>query len=178
MLKKRSVLLVLFLLSCLLFSCKKTTDYSKIRSGAPDMGQAPAKYEIDFVEMHNFVIESLQSRLTPYYFIVNGKFDISGDNEKKEIVVKCTCLNGSTTQDVDLFFSDVLNLMAFNASEQNYKYKVPSTSSDGTYMDFGTFFNDFDLRLYADTESSEILRDTYVKRGETIPIDPRYMMEE
>ena len=177
MLSKRRILLVLFLLSCFLFSCKKTTDYTAIKATAPEVRQVPINYGLDFTEMHNYVIDSLQSELTPFFYIVNGKFDISGDNDKKEIVVKCTCLNACVPEDVNLFFSYVLNLIGINASEQDYKYKAPSVSADGTYLDFGTVFNSFDLRLFADKESGDVIRDTYVKKGEPIPIDPRYIKE-
>lgn len=174
---KKLIVLNLFFVLCLLASCKKTVDYSKIKTTAPELRQLPGKYEIDFLEMHNYVIDSLQSETTPFFYIVNGKFDISGDNEKKEIVVKCTCLDGCVQDDVDLFFSYVLNLMSINASEQDYKYKAPTMSDDGTYTDFGTVFNSFNLRLFADKESGGILRDTYIVKGEKIPIDPRYIKE-
>ena len=177
MLIKRQVVLVVFLLSCLLFSCKKPIDYTEIRATAPEARQLPDKYGLDFVEMHNYVIDSLQSDVTPFFYVVNGKFDISGDNEMKEIVVKCTCLDGCVPDDVDLFFSAVLNLIAINAFEQNNTYKSPTVSNDGTYLDFGTVFNSYSLKLFADTESGEVLRDTYIAKGEKIPIDPRFIKE-
>ena len=177
MLIKKRVIFVLFLLSCLLFSCKRADDYSQINARDPRFDMAPQNYKLDFTEMHNFVIESLQSEVTPFFYIVNGKFDISGDNENKLIVVKCTCLDNCVQEDVDLFFSYVLNLISMNAAEQDFRYKAPTVSSDGTYMDFGTVFNSFDLRLFADKESGNVLRDTYIVKGNTIPIDSRYIKE-
>ena len=172
---KRRVVFMLLLLSCLLFSCKNTIDYTNIKATAPEMRPIPINFGLDFVEMHNYVIDGLQSELNPYFYIVNGSFDISGDNEKKEIVVKCTCLNGCVLSDVDLFFSQVLNLMAINAAEQDNKYKAPTVAEDGVYLDFGTVFNSYDLRLFADLQSGDILRDTYIEKGNTIPIEPRYI---
>lgn len=177
MLIRKRMILVLFLLSCLLFSCKKTIDYADIKATAPEIRTIPGKYDLDFIEMHNYVIDSLQSDVTPFFYIVNGKFDISGDNENKLIVVKCTCLDNCVQEDVDLFFSYVLNLISMNAAEQDFRYKAPTVSSDGTYMDFGTVFNSFDLRLFADKESGNVLRDTYIVKGNTIPIDSRYIKE-
>lgn len=176
MLIKKRVIFVLFLLSCLLFSCKRADDYSQINARDPRFDIAPQNYKLDFTEMHNFVIESLQSEVTPFFYIVNGKFDISGDNDKKEIVVKCTCLERCVLQDVDLFFSYVLNLISINAAEQDSKFRAPSFDDEGTYLDFGSLFDTYSVRLFADKESGSVLRDTYVKNGEKIPIDPRYIL--
>ena len=180
MLSKRRILLVLFLLSCLLFSCKKKTDYTKNNAAAPNMVQVPTQSGLDFVEMHNFVIDGLQpsdGEEMPYIFIVNNSFDISGDNDKMEITVRCTCLDGCVLHDVDLFLSDVLYLMALNASEQSSKYKAPTVLNDGTHADFGTVFNSYDLRLFVIKQSGEVLEDVLIKKGEQIPVDPRYIRE-
>ena len=179
MLNKRRIVLMLVLFSCLLFSCKKSIDYTSINAAAPEMRQVPTQYGIDFVEMHNYVIDGLQSddEVSPYFYIVNCSFDISGDNDKMEIVVKCTCLDMCVLHDVDLFLSHVLYLMALNASEQNSKYKAPTVLNDGTHADFGTVFNSYDLRLFVNKQSGEVLEDVLIKKGEEIPVDPRYIWE-
>lgn len=171
------VFLLVFCMSILLFSCKKAdiTDYS---SGiAPSIEKSKGEIGLDFVEMHNYVIDSISEQYTPFFFIKDGQFDISGDNQNKLIIVSCTCLDGTTVNDVDLFFSLVLQYIGFNAAEQDFRYVKPSTDETGTFIDFGTVFNTYDLRIKSQTESGSVLRDDYVKKGTKIPIDSRYWSE-
>ena len=128
-------------------------------------------------EMHNYVINSIQNEYTPFFFVKEGKFDISGDNAKRIIDIKCTCMNGTTEQDVALFFSMVLNFAGSNAHEQDYRFDAPKTDSEGTYINFGTLFNYFNLKLYADDESGNVIVNYNVKPGGKIPVEPRYIKE-
>ena len=170
-------ILALIILGTLLVSCsnRKELDLSNVQP--PKMEKMEGDYNLDFTAMHNYVIEELQADLTPFFYIVNGSFDISGDNEKKEITVKCKCMDGCVENDVDLFFSMVLNLISYNASEQDYRFKAPSLDNNGTYIDFGTVFNYYDLKLYAEKESGEVLKNLIVTKGYKIPIDSRYIEE-
>lgn len=178
MLKKFSLFILLLIISALsLFSCKKGIDYSKISSEKPDQSLQTGDYNLDFVIMHNYVIDYLSSEFMPFFFVKNNSFDISGDNEKKIITVKCTCINGTVVSDADLFLSMVLNGIALNAAEQDYRFKKPSISSDGTYQDFGNVFDTYDLKIYVDVEDGTILRDETYKAKETIPINPKYIKE-
>ncbi len=177
---RKNILLFVMLLTCIsLVSCRnKETDYSNMAFEAPAVNEnAGSEYNLDFIRMHNFVIDSLQSEVTPFFYIVEGKFDVDGNNQDKLIEVKCVCQNGCVESDVDLFFTYVLNYIGINAAEQDYRFKAPSTDSDGTYTDFGTVFDVYNLKLYSETESGEVLHDIYVKAGDTIPIDPRYIKE-
>lgn len=171
----------LFLCAIALFSlltaCKKDIDYSTVSKVKPEISASSGEISLDFNEMHNFVIDSISSEATPFFYITEGKFDISGDNEKKDIVISCMCLDGTTVSDLDLFMSAVLNNVAFSASEQDYRFEKPSTDNTGTYTNFGNVFNTYNLKIYAVNESGEIIRDNYIKAGSAIPIEPRYWRE-
>lgn len=178
MLKRLSLFFLMLIISLTsLVSCKKKIDYSRVVSEKPDLDLKTGEYDLDFDAMHNYVIDYLSSEVMPFYFVINGSFDISGDNSSKVISVRCTCMNGTVLSDLDLFLSMVLNGIALSASEQDYRFKKPSVLSDGSYGDYGTVFDVYGLKIYADLENKAILRNDSFKPGDTIPIDPRYIKE-
>ena len=177
MLKRLSLFVLLLSLVFSLFSCKKSIDYSKISVEKPNQELKTDAFDLDFVVMHNFVIDYITSEVTPFFFVKDNSFDISGDNEKKNITITCTCLNGTTVQDLDLFLSMVLNGVAMNAAEQDYRFKTPSTDSEGTYIDFGNVFETYELKIHAELENKTVLRDNTFRPGSKISIDPRYIKE-
>lgn len=176
---KRKTLFFTMLLCLILCSCKKEIDYSKIVVEPPEKAtlSSTKDYNLNFIMMHNFVVDSLQEELTPFFYITEGEFDIDGDNEKKLIRVKCKCMDGCVQKDIDLFFSMVLNYIAINAAEQDYRFASPKTQDDGSYVDYGTVFNYYDLKLDCKTESGTVIRDDFIKKGNPIPIDPRFIKE-
>lgn len=177
MLKRFSILVLMLISVISLSSCKKTTDYSKIRAERPDQSIKTGDYDLNFVIMHNYVINYISQEFMPFFYIKNNSFDISGDNEKKIISVKCTCVSGTVVDDVDLFLSMVLNGIATNAAEQDYRFKAPSVSSDGTYIDFGNVFDVYALKIYADVEDNTVLRDDFYQPKAPIPINPKFIKE-
>ena len=202
MYKKLLKYLVAFIVLTILMSCGKKADTNRNYNSAtfseflksinfatkPELEKMKGEYDLNFIEINDYVIEALQTDLTPFFYIVNDKFDkdgniiednfdIDGDNEKREMHIKCKCLDGCVLDDVDLFFSMVMNLISINASEQDFRFVPPKADSNGVYIDYGSVFDTYSIRLYAVKESGEVLRDTYIERGTTIPIDPRYIKE-
>lgn len=179
MFKKLSYFIVLSLISITLISCRKKKDYSDLRVEAPNRNIMTGAYDLDFYEMHNSVIDYLSSEATPFFFVKSGteNFEVDGSNEEKYISVRCVCLKGTTIEDVDLFLSMVLNGIASNASEQDYRFMRPSVGKSGEYTDFGTVFNTYELRIDAKNEDGTVLRNVSIKPGQSIPIEPRYIME-
>ena len=178
MIKRKSFLLFALFTCLFLMSCKKEEiDYTKYAVTKPDMSARVGEYDLDFIEMHNYVITELESELTPFFYIVNGKFNISGDNINKIIEVKCQCLDGTVEDDVDLFFSMVLNYIGHNAHEQDLRFESPKTDDEGTYLDFGSVFDTYSLTLFADNQSGNVIKEVHVKSGDKIPVDPRYIKE-
>ena len=173
------VFVLIGIISCIcLNACKEKINYLDFANqDPPDKSAISGEYNLDFNEMHNYVINSIQNEYTPFFFVKEGKFDISGDNAKRNIDIKCTCMNGTTEQDVALFFSMVLNFAGSNAHEQDYRFDAPKTDSEGTYINFGTVFNYFNLKLYADDESGNVIVNYNVKPGGKIPVEPRYIKE-
>ena len=70
MFKKLSLgVLLMLILASMLTSCKKKTDYSKIKSEKPVTEIQTGDYDLDFTIMHNSVIDYLSSEYMPFFFI-------------------------------------------------------------------------------------------------------------
>ncbi|MDO5850739.1 MAG: hypothetical protein Q4P14_05935, partial [Methanobacteriaceae archaeon] len=152
---------------------------------APETNIAKDRVGLDFVEMHNSIIDQMSEEYLPFFFIKKDGFDISGSNEDpKKIIITADCLNGTKQQDVDLFLSYVLLAIGANASEQDFRYKKPTEVEDGdvegtfiTYADFGTVFNDYALVLKVTIEGKEYMYNMEIKAGQPIPISSKYWKE-
>lgn len=168
----------LFVVFTMLCACKKdvTTEFASVEP--PNMNKMNGEYNLDFVDMHNFVIDSLQERGF-YFFIKTNSFSIDGDNKKKLIKVNCTCLDGTVVEEANLLLSDVLKFIGMNAAEQDYRFVAPKIDKNDSnvYIDFGTVFNTYDLEVSMETESGSILRKDYVKAGGKMPVDSRIWSE-
>ena len=181
MFKKFSCLFLMLIICCLFLSCKNKNaidDSLLYGTRKPDLELPTGDYQLDFVDMNNYVIEYLNSEVMPFFFVKSNQDGIlSGDNDKKLITVSCVCAKGTTVNDVDLFLSMVLNGIGFNAAEQDYRFKNPTVGTDGSYVDFGTVFNVYDLKIDAKDENGTVLRNDLIKATERIPIDPRFIKE-
>ena len=178
MFNKKIKIIVLLCVAAILFSCKESAkDYSELNVEAPHTEINTTDYNLDFIELHNYVIDSLQAEETPFFYIVEGGIDIDGDNKEKTISVKCKCLDNCTENDIDLFYSMVLNYIGAGATQQDFRFKTPTVSSDGVYQDFGTVVDEYNLKLYCETESGKVIYDLFIKKGDKIPIEPRYIKE-
>lgn len=185
--KRHLTIILLCLLPFLLLGCKKKNKMnefsewigtrSDIYIGTPDLELKDGSYDLNFTEIHNYVIDYITAEMMPFFFVKEGEFDISGSNEEKLITVKCKCIKGTTVEDLDLFLSMVLNGIGLSAAEQDYRLSPPSVGADGAYTDFGTVFNTFELKIYATLEDGTVLRNDDVKPGQKIPVDPKYIME-
>lgn len=178
MVKKFSLFFVLLISLSMLFSCKHEKDYSKYKVATPpDMNYMQGDYDLNFDDMNTYVIEYLQSDNMPFFFVKNNKDGVlKGDNKTKTITLFCTCINNTRTIDVDLFISMALLGVAYNAAEQDFRFKQPS-SSDGHYIDFGNVFNVYNLKIEAKDESGNILRDDFIRATDRMPdtIRPEYI---
>lgn len=152
---------------------------------APETNIAKTEKGLDFVEMHNTIIDQMSEEYLPFFFIAENKFDISGSNEDpKKIIITADCIKGTKQQDVDLFLSYILLAIGTNASEQDFRYNKPTEVEDGdvegtfiTYADFGSVFDEYDLVLKVTLEEKEYIYNMEIKAGEKIPISSRYWKE-
>lgn len=167
---------IVLMISFLLSSCKKEVEIPK-SIDTPDLTINSSDGDIDFILLHNGVLTNLMSEANPFFYIKEGEFDISGDNDNKNILIKCTCINGTTVEDLDLFLSRVLCFIGIECAEQNFKFKTPIVSKEGNYQSFGTVFDTYSLEFDCKTENGTILRSEKIKAGEEIPVDPRYWNE-
>ena len=168
-----SILLVLVLLMST--ACVKETRKKMYANISPeDLYIDQNDIRINFVMVHNDVLTSMMKEDTPFFYIKNNSFDISGTDDPKVIYITADTMEGTTKQDIDLFLSMALTYIGFACSEQNNKYKNPSIDETGTYLDFGTVYNDYDLSIKVTIEGKDYLVDQYIKAGNKIPIEPKY----
>lgn len=131
---------------------------------------------INFVMVHNDVLTSMLKEDTPFFYIKDNSFDISGSNDPNVIYITADTLEGTTKADIDLFLSMALTYIGFACSEQNNKYKTPSIDETGTYLDFGSVYDEYDLSIKITIEGKDYLVNEYIKAGKKIPVDSRYWM--
>lgn len=178
MFKKFSSVFLLLLIGLTLISCKPRKDYSNLKNATPpDVSYMKGDYELDFNDMNSYVIDYLQSETMPFFFIKNNKNGVlKGDNNTKTIELFCTCLNGTSQNDLDLFISMALLGIAYNASEQDFRFKPPK-SNDGFYVDFGNVFNVYNLKIDAKDESGNVIRNDFIQATNRMPdgIRPEYI---
>ena len=170
-------MIITIITSCNALSVRNTSlrSYS---TEDPQKRTPPMNTGLEFVELHNDVLTSIMGQYTPFFFVVENGFVISGTNDPKVIKIELTCLEGTTKADVDLVLSMALNYIGIFASEQLFKYKAPQLGDDNTYLDFGTVFNDYDLSVKVVDVKDKTIEEFYTKAGNKIPIDPRYIMED
>lgn len=154
----------------------------------PETGIAEkGEIKFNFIEMHNYVIEQLSETYNPFFFIKENEFDIDGtdDGDDRSIIITANTIKKTAKQDVDLFISWILLYISENASTQNFRYQSPSKVADHdpdgttfyTYSDFGTVFNDYDLKIKITREDGVTIYDLTVKRGQKLPFNPSYIRE-
>lgn len=178
--KNFSLFLLVICVVMSLFACKKEVTIPVIEPGdAPNLTYNEGEYNLGFNTMHNFVIDTVteMNAAVPFFFVLENQFDISGDNDQKYIKVTLKCMDQTTIEDVDLLLSLILNAIGTNASEQDFRFETPEIGDDGSYTNFGTVFDEYDLILDVTKESGEELRKVTIKKGTEIPIDPRYWSE-
>ena len=169
------VFVVLSLMGC---SKKEQQKYTNPAFNPLDY-EPTGEYNLDFVSLHNFVIDSMMEEDTPFFFIKNGTVDISGTNDPRVITLTCECLKKTTVEDLDLFLSMAIRLIGQGAHIQDSRFEMP-VEAENTYQDFGTVFNYYDLKLNCvleddqDGKKGAVLRDNYIPAGKQIPVNPRY----
>ena len=174
---KKKLAVFLFLFLTILTSCVQKNMRRRDYSGFNPLTAKPEYDGLDFVALHNDVLTYMMSEKTPFFYVKENTFDISGSNSPKVINVKAICLNGTVEEEAKLFLSMVLNYIGYVSSEQVSEYEQPKMDRTNTYIDFGTVFNDYDLDIDVKDDKGNILVKTYVKAGSHIPVEPRYWKE-
>ena len=174
------VLILVSLLSLVSCSNKLERDIELAEAQtAPPINQVNQE-GLNFIELHNYVIDGLMGELTPFHYVVNNSVNIDGDNEKKEITIACTIKDEYRLEHLDLFLSMVLRLIGEGAAEQDFRYEAPVIDKydNYTYKTFGTVFDTYGVSFDCKKQNGDILRNETVKPGGQMPVDPRYWRAE
>ena len=180
MFKKFSIIFLLLICIVFTISCRQKRTFTNQPfpfATQPELNYIKEDYDLDFNDMNAYVIDYLRSDVLPFFFVKDNKNGLlKGDNLSKTITFFCTCMNGTTVNDLDLFLSMALIGMSYNAAEQDFRFKAPN-SNNSHYTDFGNLFNVYDLKIEAVDESGNIIRNELIKATDRMPegIKPEYI---
>lgn len=137
---------------------------------APVMTKAPEDnaYDFDFDQMNNDVIETLQDEAI-YTFVKD--LSVSGDNDKKEIVLEADIIENVSDDAVELFMSDATKAIVSAASTQDFR--IDKYTEDT----FGNLFEIYSYK-YKITCGEKIVREETINAGESVPFDPSMTKEQ
>ena len=159
--RKYSLLLCFMLmLACALTSCKPKY-VSPLESPRAEMPEN-APQELDFVQMHNNVIEQFSGDET-YMFV--KALDINGSNEPKEISVEIEVMEKTADEAVEVFLSQLITAISQDACAQDMRYTAPDAES------FGSVFDSYKLH-YTVMRGAEIYLDEEIDTDTEIPVTP------
>ena len=177
--KTLKIVMITLLSISLLAGCIKPRVVKNYSGKPPVQSYSVDDANLNFTTLHNYVIDSLLSQMTPFFYIKDNTLEISGTNGNyKTIKISAVCSNGTVRHDLDLFLSLVLYYIGEGASLQFDVYKIPNVDSEGNHLDFGTVFNEYSLDFNFTCEDGSVLLKEVIEAGDEIPVDPKYWSEE
>ena len=142
-----------------------------IRLESPALTTAPESKEIrlDFDQIHSDVVDALND--DGYDFVKD--LDLSGDNEKKEFLIRIEIMENVSEEALDLFqtsqltafLSELMKAVGNAARTQDFRYSEPDNES------FGGVFKKYGVRIVI-RQSGSADREIEVKAGESFPFSP------
>jgi len=176
---KKSIFIAILLIVSILCGCNRPRIVRNYSNKPPVQFNNVDEANLNFTVLHNYVIDNILSQMTPFFFVQDNTFEISGTNgEYKSIKITATCDKGTIRHDLDLFLSLVLYYIGEGAAVQYDVYKVPTVDSEGTHLDFGTVFNEYSIVFDISLPDNKVLLKETVDAGDPIPVDPKYWGEE
>ncbi|MBP3806233.1 MAG: hypothetical protein J6I76_20480 [Oribacterium sp.] len=135
----------------------------------PIMTLAPEdrEYVLDFDQLNNDVIDTLQEK-GMFEFVKD--LDISGDNDKKEIVLKADITENVSEIAIEYFLTEATKAIVDAASTQDFRITMY------TEEDFGNLFEKYAYK-YKVTCGEEVIVDETIEIGDSVPFDPSLTLE-
>ena len=135
----------------------------------PIMTLAPEdrEYVLDFDQLNNDVIETLQEK-GMFEFVKD--LDISGDNDKKEIVLNADITENVSESAIEYFLTEATKAIVDAASTQDFRITMY------TEEDFGNLFEKYAYK-YKVTCGEEVIVDETIEIGDSVPFDPTLTIE-
>lgn len=149
------------LAGALSLSACKPTYQTKLES--PALTTAPESKEIrlDFDQIHSDVVDTLND--DGYDFVKD--LDLSGDNEKKEFLIRIEIMENVSEEALVLFLSELMKAVGNAARTQDFRYSEPDDES------FGGVFEKYGVHIVI-RQSGSADREIEVKAGESFPFSP------
>ena len=162
-----AVMCVVIALSGSLAGCKKRY-VSPLETPSVTKASEDKAYEFDFDQLNNDVIDSLQD-IGIYNFVKD--LSVSGDNEKKEIILEINIDKDVSDDAVELLLTDATKAIVDAANTQDFRIDVWNKES------FGNLFELFSYK-YKVTCAEEIVREESFNAGDSVPFDPGMSLEQ
>ena len=125
------------------------------------------EYVLDFDQLNNDVIDTLQEK-GMFEFVKD--LDISGDNDKKEIVLKADITENVSEIAIEYFLTEATKAIVDAASTQDFRITMY------TEEDFGNLFEKYAYK-YKVTCGEEVIVDETIEIGDSVPFDPSLTLE-
>lgn len=166
--KKKAILAALMLsVAAFATGCVPEGDATTVQVN-PDF-QDKDNVQLDFNQLHNDVIEGMQSIEDGEPFVFITDLDVSGHNDSKTITVRAKAVEGVTEDDCKNFAAVLLTQINDAAVNQDTSYEASSATS------FGSLFNDYTIDLAVENESDGgFIYTLNVPAGEDIGLNPDY----
>lgn len=126
------------------------------------------EYDFDYIQMNNDVIETLQDQEVFSYL---KNLDISGDNDKKEIVLEAEITENVSEDAIEFFLSEATKAIVDAAHTQDFR--IDEWTDDG----FGNLFDIFSYKIKV-TCNGKIEREENLDAGDSVPFDTTLTLEQ
>jgi len=135
----------------------------------PDMtlAAADAAYDLDFDQLNNDVLDTLQGEEI-YGFVKD--MDVSGDNGSMEINYTVSIEENVSDEATELLLTDATKAIVDGASTQDFRIEGYTNESFGNLSDI------YNINLTVKCGDATV-KEYHIKKGESIPFDPTYTIE-
>ncbi len=135
----------------------------------PDMNKAApdAAYNLDFDQLNNDVLDTLQDKEI-YGFVKD--MEVSGDNGSMEINFNAEIEENVSDEATELLLTDAAKAIIDGASTQDFRIEGYTNESFGNLSDIYNI--NFTVKC-----GDATVKEYHIKKGESIPFDPTYTIE-
>ncbi len=135
----------------------------------PSMTKAAedAPYDFDFNQINNDVIESLEDE-DIFGFIKS--LEVSGDNEKKEIILNVDIEDNVSYDALELLLTEATKAIVDGAHTQDFRIDLYDNEK------FGNLFSMYSYSFKV-TSGDTVVREETIAQGDSLPFDPSYTIE-
>jgi len=158
---------ILVCLTVLYSTACKASYVSPLETPDVTLAAADASYDLDFNQLNNDVLDTLQGKEI-YGFVKD--MDVSGDNGSMEINFNAEIEENVSDEATELLLTDAAKAIIDGASTQDFRIEGYTNESFGNLSDIYNI--NFTVKC-----GDATVKEYHIKKGESIPFDPTYTIE-